>query len=377
MGKYIKYFNNSAELSDWLNFGIPEAPGESAETAWVAYLNNSGYNELFYSSNDNSDYFIQAYFSECSYSSSTATFNINKTGSYSTAEVYYDDTLIGTANLPWLQQFTINVGVNDTPAPKQLVATVKFYRDSELIGTKVVTGEQSADPSLVPHAYATLTIVSDGINESKIGRNNLQQSASKVTCGSTDITQGWYESNGSMCYVFPDAGTYNVTIEYNSLSFMPNLSNTDATDVRYWTNNPEYAAQMGYELTGYVGDSPNITGVTIGDGLQVITTPPFISMTNLKEMVFEDTSKLPALESWQFMMAPSGVTAYADENAENYDVWTAGTANSNWTWKPNPISTPLTFDITSPGQIKWGADSGTKAIEYSLNGGAWTSLSGN
>jgi len=386
MGKYIKYFDDVIDLATFINFGDHSAPNEygAGPETWVAYMMPEGTPR--YSTGNNSDLVINAQFSTTLYNAEFAQLNIFP--SVFNAKVYdMDGNLIGDA--PGYNTTSIDyyIGVNDTPFQKTFSVTVKYFNNGGLVDETVISGTQEADPNVEPiYAFARLTITSDGANPSRIGHWQLTNVATGFTYqhdgSEVDMSKDVYQDGDSMMYKFPSAGTYEVNIKYgldanNKLAFVPNLQNTDANKVYFYTNYPQYAEQVDFSIGGFLADSSAVTEVVLGEGVQKFTGMPWANLTNLTTLRMLDTAKLPEFQDWQMSWGvPTGVTAYASENAEGYSAWTAATANYNWTWI-DPFAIPLTFEITSPGQIKWGADSGTKEIEYSLNGGAWTSLSGN
>lgn len=385
MGKYIKYFDNEIDLAAFINFEDHSAPNGAGPDTWVAYKMHD--DNPRYSTGDNSDLVINAQFSTALYNAEYAQLTIYP--SVFNAKVYdMDGNWVGDANAYDTTQMYYYIGVNDGPFQKTFSATVKYFDVfGGLVNESVISGTQEADPNVEPiSATARLTIESDGVNPSRIGAWTLVDVASGFTYqyngNEVDMSNDVYQDGRSMMYQFPSADTYEVNIKYgldanDKLSFVPNLQNTDANKVYFYTNYPQYAEQVDFSIGGFLADSSAVTEVVLGEGVQKFTGMPWMNLTNLEVLRFLDSNKLPEFQDWMMSWGvPTGVTAYADENAEGYDAWTAATANYNWTWI-NPFAVPLTFEITSPGQIKWGADSGTKEIEYSLNGGAWTSLSGN
>ena len=302
-----------------------------------------------------------------------------------------DGNLLGTANMFMSTDVPLYVGTNDSPVQKEFSVRVQYYRwddttwsKAELLSEEIVTGTQSTDPNLDPiYALATLTIESDGVTPSVLGSNQLANVTSAATYydngNEVDMTQGWYTYENSQMYLFPSAGTYEVTFAYgvnenNKLDFIPNLSNTDATKVYFHANYPEYAAQFDFSICGYLADSPNVTEVVLGEGVQKFTGMPWVSLTNLTTFRMLDTTKLPEFQDWQMSWGlPTGVTAYASGRAQGFDAWTAATENSNWTWI-DPLAVPLTFEITSAGYINWVDTDSDVTIEYSKNGGEWTEV---
>ena len=384
MGKYIKYFENEFDLAAFINFDDHSAPiwaGAGPDT-WVAY-------KLFednprYSTGDNSDLVINAQFSTAAYNAEYAELNIYP--SVFNAKVYdMDGNLIGDANAYQTTQMYYYIGVNDGPFQKTFSATVKYFDlNGGLVNESVISGTQNADPNVEPiSATARLTIESDGVNPSRLGSWLLTEVASGFTYqyngSEVDMSNDVYQDDNSLMYQFPSAGTYEVNIKYgldvnNKLVFVPNLQNTDANKVYFYTNYPQYAEQVDFSIGGFLADSSAVTEVVLGEGVQKFIGMPWMNLTNLEVLRFLDSNKLPEFQDWMMSWGvPTGVTAYADDNAEGYDAWTAATANYNWTWI-NPFAIPLTFEITSPGYINWIDINSDLVIEYSKNGGEWTEV---
>ena len=382
MGKYIKYFKNEFDLAAFINFDDHSAPNGIGPETWVAHLRFE--DTPRYSTGDNSQYIINAQFFTAAYNAEYAELNIFP--SVFNAKVYdMDGNWIGDANAYDTTQMHYYIGINDGPFTKTFSATVKYFDVfGGLVNESVISGTQNADPNVEPiSATARLTIESDGVNPSRIGAWMLADVASGFTYQSNgsevDMSNDVYQDGNSMMYQFPSAGTYEVNIKYgldanDKLSFVPNLQNTDANKVYFYTNYPEYAEQVDFSIGGFLADSSAVTEVVLGEGVQKFTGMPWMNLTNLEVLRFLDSNKLPEFQDWMMSWGvPTGVTAYADENAEGYDAWTAATANYNWTWI-NPFAVPLTFEITSPGYINWIDTNSDLVIEYSKNGGEWTEI---
>ena len=382
MGKYIKYFENEIDLAAFINFDDHSAPNGAGPDTWVAYKMHD--DNPRYSTGDNSDLVINAQFSTAAYNAEYAELYVSP-GVFN-AKVYdMEGNWVGDANAYDTTQMYYYIGVNDGPFQKKFSATVKYFDwYGGLVNESVISGTQNADPNVEPvSATARLTIESDGVNPSRIGAWMLAEVASGFTYqyngSEVDMSNDVYQDGQSMMYQFPSAGTYDVDIKYgldanNKLAFVPNLQNTDANKVYFYTNYPQYAEQDDFSIGGFLADSSAVTEVVLGEGVQKFTGMPWVSLTNLEVLRFLDSNKLPEFQDWQMSWGvPTGVTAYADENAEGYDAWTAATANYNWTWI-NPLAVPLTFEITSPGYINWTDLNSDLTIEYSKNGGEWTEV---
>ena len=382
MGKYIKYFDNEIDLATFINFGDHSAPNGTGPETWVAYRMYE--DNPRYSTGDNSDLVVNAQFFTAAYDAEYAELNIYP--SVFNAKVYdMDGNLIGEAYSYNTTQMFYYIGVNDGPFQKTFSATVKYFDwFGGLVNESVISGTQEADPNVEPiYAIARLTIVSDGANPSRIGHWQLTNVATGFTYqqdgSEVDMSNDVYQDDNSMMYQFPSAGTYEVNIKYGldangKLAFVPNLQNTDANKVYFYTNYPQYAEQVDFSIGGFLADSSAVTEVVLGEGVQKFTGMPWMNLTNLTTFRMLDTNKLPEFQDWMMSWGvPTGVTAYADENAEGYDAWTAATANYNWTWI-NPFAIPLTFEITSPGYINWIDINSDLVIEYSKNGGEWTEV---
>lgn len=382
MGKYIKYFDNELDLAAFINFDDHSAPNGIGPETWVAHMRFE--DTPRYSTGDNSDLIINAQFSTAAYNAEYAELYVSP-GVFN-AKVYdMDGNLIGNADAYNTTQMYYYIGVNDTPFQKTFSATVKYFDwYGGLVNESVISGTQEANPNVEPiSAIARLTITSDGVNPSRIGAWELANAASGFTYqyngSEVDMSNDVYQDGRSMMYQFPSAGTYEVDIKYGldpngKLAFVPNLSNTDANKVYFYTNYPQYAEQVDFSIGGYLADSSAVTEVVLGEGVQKFTGMPWMNLTNLEVLRFLDTNKLPEFQDWQMSWGvPTGVTANADENADGYDAWTAATANYNWTWI-NPLAVPLTFEITSPGYINWVDPNSDLVIEYSKNGGEWTEV---
>lgn len=383
MGKYIKYFENELDLAAFINFDDHSAPNGIGPETWVAHMRFE--DTPRYSTGDNNDYIINAQFSTAAYNAEYAELYVFP--SVFNAKVYdMDGNLIGNADAYNTTQMFYYIGVNDGPFQKTFSATVKYFDwYGGLVNESVISGTQTANPNVEPiSAIARLTITSDGVNPSRIGAWELANAATGFTYqyngSEVDMSNDVYQDGRSMMYQFPSAGTYEVDIKYGldpngKLAFVPNLSNTDANKVYFYTNYPQYAEQVDFSIGGYLADSSAVTEVVLGEGVQKFTGMPWMNLTNLEVLRFLDTNKLPEFQDWQMSWGvPTGVTANADENADGYDAWTAATANYNWTWI-NPLAVPLTFEITSPGNIVWNDNNGL-TIMYSKNGGDWLSTSG-
>jgi len=381
MGKYIKYFDNPIDLAAFINFGDHSAPNGNGPETWVAYLMRE--ENPRYSTGDNSDLVINAQFFTAAYDAEYAELNIYP--SVFNAKVYdMDGNLIGEASQFNTTSMHYYIGINDSPFQKTFSVTVKYFNDDELVNESVISGTQNADPNVEPiYAIARLTITSDGVNPSRIGHWVLANVATGFTYqyngNEVDMSNDVYQDGDSMMYQFPSAGTYEVNIKYgldanNKLAFVPNLQNTDANKVYFYTNYPQYAEQVDFSIGGFLADSSAVTEVVLGEGVQEFTGMPWANLTNLTTLRMLDTAKLPVFQDWQmFWGVPTGVTAYASQNAEGYAAWTAATANYNWTWI-DQLAVPITFEITSPGYINWIDINSDLTIEYSKNGGEWTEV---
>lgn len=341
MGKYIKYCEDEIDLTAFINFDDHSAPNGIGPETWVVYMRSE--DNPRYSTGDNSDYVINAQFFTAAYDAEYAQLNIFP--SVFNAKVYdMNGNWIGDANAYETTLMRYNIGINDTPFQKTFSATVKYFDwSSQLVNESVISGTQNADPNVEPiSAIARLTIESDGVNPSRIGAWVLADVASGFTYqyngSEVDMSNDVYQDGRSMMYQFPSAGIYEVYIKYglsgDTLTFVPNLQNTDANKVYFYTNYPQYAEQVDFSIGGFLADSSAVTEVVLGEGVQKFTGMPWVSLTNLAVLRFLDTNKLPAFQDWQMSWGvPTGVTAYANENAENYDAWTAATASANWTWQ--------------------------------------------
>ena len=341
MGKYIKYFEDAIDLATFINFGDHSAPDGYGPETWVAYKMHD--DNPRYSTGDNSDLVINAQFSTAAYDAEYAELNIYP--SVFSAKVYdMDGNWIGDAGAYSKTQMHYYIGVNDSPFQKTFSVTVKYFMNGELVNESVISGTQNADPNVEPiSATARLTIESDGVNPSRIGAWMLADVASGFTYqyngSEVDMSNDVYQDGNSMMYQFPSAGTYEVNIKYgldanNKLAFVPNLQNTDANKVYFYTNYPQYAEQVDFSIGGFLADSSAVTEVVLGEGVQKFTGMPWMNLTNLTTFRMLDTNKLPVFQDWQMSWGvPTGVTAYASENAEGYAAWTAATANYNWTWE--------------------------------------------
>lgn len=342
MGKYIKYFDNEIDLAAFINFDDHSAPNGAGPETWVAYLMRE--ENPRYSTGDNSQYIVNAYFSTAAYNAEFAELYVSP-GVFN-AKVYdMDGNLIGNADAYNTTQMYYYIGINDGPFQKTFSATVKYFDwYGGLVNESVISGTQNADPNVEPiYAIARLTIVSDGANPSRIGAWTLADVASGFTYqhdgSEVDMSNDVYQDNSDMMYQFPSAGTYEVNIKYgldanSKLTFVPNLRNTDANKVYFYTNYPQYAEQVDFSIGGFLADSSAVTEVVLGEGVQAFAGMPWMNLTNLTTFRMLDTNKLPAFQDWQMSWGvPTGVTAYASENAEGYAAWTAATANYNWTWE--------------------------------------------
>lgn len=389
MGKYIKYCESFFDLAKFVNFDDHSAPDSTGPETWVAYASNYD-SAVHYSTGNNERIKVNTTFTETAYSADTAILSVYPSTFY--AEVYdMDDNLLGTADRFISTNVPLYVGTNDSPVQKEFSVRVQYYRwdeptwsKAELLSEEIVTGTQNADPNAEPiSATARLTIESDGVNPSRIGNWMLAEVASGFTYqhdgSEVDMSNDVYQDDSSMMYQFPSAGTYEVNIKYgldanNKLAFVPNLQNTDANKVYFYTNYPQYAEQVDFSIGGFLADSSAVTEVVLGEGVQNFTGMPWVNLTNLTTFRMLDTNKLPAFQDWQMSFGvPTGVTAYASSGAEGFDAWTAATANFNWTWI-DPLAVPLTFEITSPGYINWIDINSDLTIEYSKNGGEWTEV---
>lgn len=341
MGKYIKYFDNVIDFATFINFGDHSSPDGFGPETWVAYL--SQLRSLRYSTGDNSDLAVNAQFSTAAYDAEFAELNIFP--SVFNAKVYdMDGNLVGDAPEGNTTQLFYYIGVNDCPFQKTFSVTVKYFVNGGLVGESVISGTQNADPNVEPiSATARLTITSDGANPSRIGAWTLSDVATGFTYqqdgSEVDMSNDVYQDNSDMMYQFPSAGTYEVNIKYGldangKLTFVPNLRNTDANKVYFYTNYPQYAEQVDFSIGGFLADSSAVTEVVLGEGVQAFAGMPWFNLTNLTTFRMLDANKLPAFQDWQMSWGvPTGVTAYANENAEGYAAWTAATANFNWTWE--------------------------------------------
>ena len=350
MGKYIKYFNDFKDFSKFVNFeAYPMGPNEESQrlVCWckererVYYFAEEGidgFEDLYCTANFDND--------QVAYDTTSNTLTINSQAFI--AEVWFEDYMFAEVLPGNIEQVGFDMVENNSPIPIRYTVEVKWYMPNDddsrtLLDTWEVAFTQEADPNVDPvYAIAELTITSDGVNPSVLGHRQLEYvlaAATVVSGGSEfDLTNDWFVSGDSMMYQFQTAETYDVKLYYpldqnNKLNFVPNLTNTDANSVGFITNCPEYAEQVDFSMGGFMADSPNVNWIAIGEGLQRFTGLPFVNLTNLEGFELLDSAKLPAFESWQLSWnIPTGVLAYANEEADGFDAWTAATEQFGWRW---------------------------------------------
>ena len=315
---------------------------------FVAYVGGIG-GGLRYYSGDNSDVESSASFLTPLYTDEYAYLQLN-TGEFY-AQVWDADeiNLIGTYNRQTSDSVGMYIGPNDTPFTKQFSAVVKWFTSNpsygaEAIHTDVVEGSQEANPEGEP-PYAKFDVVytSDGVTPTVLGSNTLNGSVS-ITYDdngvAVDMSSDVYIESRDLMYQFPSAGTYTVTYtqdsydsDENTLYASVTLRNTVGTSVYVYTNYPNDTDKFNFDLSSFGGSNAAIETVVFGVGLKHIYGSPFSTLSHMTTLRFLDENMLPDITDAYVNMSPSGVTAYANENAENYDAWTAATQEINWTWE--------------------------------------------
>ena len=337
MGKFIKYFDNASDFAEYYNFGEwPEGP--NGEVTMVAYIGDS--DKVCYDDEATAnDYGVQFAIDNdtVDYSATTNTFSL-KTGAF-----WFERIMDGMNNKtyqPGVDEtgVTVSFDANNTPINKTYTIIGKWYKDDNgqkgeyIEGADVyATFTQEADPEADP-VRLTFDVIysSDGVNPTRLGNRSLTGATSMVYYDETlgdevDMMGNIYVQNKRVFYQFPSAGTYGVTVTFDnleSLAIGDRFIYSDATNLSFYTNYPEYGASLNFSAQVPMLMNSSVESLTVGQGVTLFGTSVFQGANHLNEIFLEDENQLPYVDG-QFWGLPASGTVYTTGQPVYYDEWAA------------------------------------------------------